>query len=111
MRTTGGDVVPYFRFEGYVDRVDRAAWILLAGSLGLIALNFLWGFVSTRPARPAPAPHAPKAGRPPSAPRGNDPVSRAARSVDATVDFKEQAKEAARRELDKGDAREDDMPD
>lgn len=41
-RSTGGDVIPYFTVDGYVDPVDRAAQVGLGASSIVILLGLFW---------------------------------------------------------------------
>lgn len=107
VRTTGGDVVPYFTVPDYVDPVDQAATSGLLGALGVL---FFMGFWETSAQYIRRRPKPPKRDKP-RRPRGrsNDPVSRAMRTTKATEDFQDDAEESARHDIDIEDARHDDQ--
>lgn len=88
VESTGGAVVPYFQYEGYVDPADAAAWqmIALAAVSGSASLWLL-----TRRGRPAQVPTV----KPPRQPAPSQ----------GSTDFLKQLKERTQREIDKYDVK------
>lgn len=88
VESTGGAVVPYFQYEGYVDPSDAAAWQMIAVAT-LCGSASLW--VLTRGGRPARA-HEVKPPRQPAPAHGS-------------TDFLKQLKKRTQREIDKYDVK------
>jgi hypothetical protein len=92
---TGGGVVQYFTYPGYIDPVDLAAWRGLALSL-LIFLPVLLLPFGVRRIYWTPAPKTPK-----------DPLQEAIRKSNDLKDFKDRATQRARTRIDIEDSRRD----
>lgn len=111
---TGGDVVPYFTYAGYVDPIDQAAQRIGIGAVGVIVLVVIWEALAfshqrrprSAPARPAPTP-TPKSSSP-KRPGGKPGSMGKAESIETGVS---NLTERARRRLDEEDAAQDTLDD
>lgn len=69
---TGGQIVPYFSFPGFVDEVDEEARKVIFGSLTVLGLGLAWEYMARKAARRviSPAPTSPR----PTAKSPKDPL-------------------------------------
>ncbi len=109
VRSTGGDIVPYFVVPGYVDLIDQAAIVGLMIFGGIFAWLLVWESLAglrLRPTTPTPVSMIPRQSAP--APRPHSSLSRAEKAVKSTEAFLEASEESTRKKIDVEDARRDD---
>jgi hypothetical protein len=118
VRSTGGDIVPYFTVAGYQDPLDRLAFGMLWVALVVFAFSGLLEFLA-QVVQPAPVkvkaivPSEPIQIIPPAPTKAkvqpeNRDLRRAIRDADAVEDFLKRTEEKARSTIDREKTREDD---
>lgn len=100
VESTGGKVVPYFTYPGYIDPVDLSAWRGLAISLALMVFMLTLGFLPPR--KPSTGGVKPKSPRTPA-----DVMREAREKTDELGRFKDRANELARHRIDIEDSRDE----
>jgi hypothetical protein len=107
VQSTGGDVVYYFKTQGYFDPLERGLWIVsLVSSVVLLVIGL--GLVIQYRIKNPPLALIPLSPKPPRAPKPvPDPTGKVIRKTDAAEDFAQRAKEKRQREIDIDDSRDD----
>lgn len=95
---TGGGVIPYFTYEGYVDPVDRAASIGVVLALLVIGGVLVWTLTRTD-----------ESGGNQPMDSDADAIDKAADSTEKTEAFMDRIDRLSRRDIDEDDARHDDI--
>jgi hypothetical protein len=101
IEATGGAVIPYFSYAGYIDPVDRLATIGL-----VLAVLLILGIVMLQLRNNRTDTH--NTGD--DEPGKNDSVDNAVDMTDATEEFMKRVERLSRQELDKKETRSDDKP-
>jgi hypothetical protein len=109
VRSTGGDIVPYFAVPGYVDPIDQAATTGLLIFGGIFAWMLAWESLAGIRLRPAgTAPMNPPSHKTAPAPRPHSAITRAEKAVKSTEAFIESNENSKRKIIDAENTRIDD---